>query len=111
ARLERITALLSVTAIRLLQIRSIARVDPHRPARDVAPQEWLETLRDHVAAHRAAAAASDWTIQEFLRRLAMLGGFLARKHDGPPGWITLWRGVTKLLLLIEGRRLALKKCG
>lgn len=111
ARLERIAAVLSVTAIRLLQIRSVARVDPNRPARDVAPQEWLETLRDHVAAHSPAAAANDWTIQEFLRRLAMLGGFLARQHDGQPGGITLWRGITKLILLIEGRRLARRKCG
>jgi hypothetical protein len=52
-----------------------------------------------------------WTIKEFLRRLAMLGGFLGRAGDGQPGWITLWRGVTKLLLIIQGRALATKKCG
>ena len=46
-----------------------------------------------------------------MRRLAGLGGFLGRKGDGVPGWITLWRGVSKLLLLIEGRQLGHKKCG
>ncbi|MDB5332362.1 MAG: Transposase Tn5 dimerization domain, partial [Phycisphaerales bacterium] len=28
-----------------------------------------------------------------------------RKGDGDPGWITLWRGWRKLLLLIDGYEL------
>ena len=114
-RLERITAVLSVTAVRLMQIRAVARVEPERPASDVAPKEWVDTLHAHLRAHAPKYAQlwprEKWTISQFMRRLAMLGGFLGRKRDGQPGWITLWRGVTKLLLLIEGRRLARQKCG
>jgi hypothetical protein len=29
---------------------------------------------------------------EFWREVAKLGGFLARRRDGEPGWQTLWRG-------------------
>jgi hypothetical protein len=33
---------------------------------------------------------------------ARLGGFQARKSDGPPGRQTLWRGWEKLHLMVEG---------
>ena len=52
--------------------------------------------------HFPKTSQGQWMIGEFTRSLAMLGGFLGRKHDGHPGWITLWRGATKLLQLLEG---------
>jgi hypothetical protein len=50
------------------------------------------------------------TIREFLRAVAGLGGHLGRKGDGDPGWITLWRGFEKLMLLARGDD-ARKRCG
>ena len=43
----------------------------------------------------------------------LLGGFLGRKSDGDPGWITLWRGWEKLATLVRGAKLAqnlISKC-
>jgi hypothetical protein len=115
ARLERIAAVLSIVAVRLLQIRAIARVEPEQPALKVVPQEWVSTLYQHTVSNSPKYTQrwtpANWTVLEFMRRLAGLGGFLGRKGDGVPGWITLWRGVSKLLLLIEGRHLGHKKCG
>jgi hypothetical protein len=51
------------------------------------------------------------TIEQFVRHLAGLGGHLGRKCDGQPGWITLWRGLEKLLLILHGFRAARKSCG
>jgi hypothetical protein len=48
------------------------------------------------------------TIGEFYRELAKVGGFLGRKSDGEPGWITIWRGWQKLYLLVRGSELALE---
>ena len=31
------------------------------------------------------------TVRDFFRPLAGLGGFLPRKRDDNPGWLTLWR--------------------
>jgi len=31
-----------------------------------------------------------------IREVSKLGGFLGRKHDGEPGTMTLWRGLTQL---------------
>jgi hypothetical protein len=60
------------------------------------------------------AAASVATNRGFWRGVARLGGFLARKSDGEPGWQTLWRGWDKLQTMLVGIELAqnaLPKCG
>jgi hypothetical protein len=49
-------------------------------------------------------------LREFLRAIAGLGGHLGRKCDGEAGWITLWRGFEKLMLLARGAD-AQKRCG
>jgi hypothetical protein len=36
------------------------------------------------------------TLKVFWHSVARLGGFLARKHDGDPGWQTLWKGWFRL---------------
>ncbi len=40
-RLERVVGILAVVAVRILQMRTVARVDPERPARKVAPKRWV----------------------------------------------------------------------
>jgi hypothetical protein len=103
--LERLTALLGVVAVRLLQLKSAARTNPDRPARHVVPLHWIKML---VATRRRLknVPPMTMTIREFYRQLAMLGGFLGRKSDGEPGWITIWRGWQKLYLLVRGSELA-----
>jgi hypothetical protein len=105
--LERITGLLSVVAVRLLQLKSAARTKPNRPASQVVPLRWIKML---IAARKRLkrATAASMTIGEFYRELAKLGGFLGRKSDGEPGWITIWRGWQKLYLLVRGSELALE---
>lgn len=97
ARLERVTGLLAVLAVRLLQIRHLADQTPDRPAADVVPAIWLTAL---VKLRRNAKPTM--TLHQFIRHLGGLGGHLGRKRDGEPGWITLWRGVEKLLLILRG---------
>jgi hypothetical protein len=108
ARLERVTAVHSILAVRLLQMKTTARETPDRPAHEVAPARWVEVLKRV----RRKADTHVMTIREFIRELAGLGGHLGRKCDGEPGWITLWRGLEKLLLILRGadaeRR---RKCG
>jgi hypothetical protein len=35
-----------------------------------------------------------------------MGGYLGRKHDGPPGWLSIWRGWLRLKVMTEGYVLA-----
>ena len=111
-RLEAMAGLMSVVALRLVQLKTLARTDPDRPARTVIPLLWLQMLK---AVRKNLHRVHDLTIYEFYREVAKLGGFLGRKSDGEPGWITLWRGWEKLNTLVRGAELALKfkpqKCG
>ncbi len=93
-RLEAITALLSITAVRILQLRDVARQTPQRPATDVVPKRWATVLS-------ALRRTPIKTVRDFFRQMAGLGGHLLRKGDGEPGWITLWRGFEKLHLAVR----------
>jgi len=104
ARLEAVAGMLSVLAVRLLQMKSVARRQPELPAEHVVPKSWLDMLR-------AIRRRPIHTVRDFFRHLAGLGGFLMRKGDGEPGWITLWRGFEKLLLCLRGARAARRKVG
>ena len=93
--LESLAGLSSVPAVRLVQMKTIAQTAPDTPAEKVVPQVWLDVLQ-------ALRKRTLTTVGEFFRHLAGLGGFLMCKRDGDPGWITIWRGVDKLLLGIRG---------
>lgn len=106
-RLERVTALDSIVAIRLLQMKTAARETPDRAAHQLVPKRWIQLLQTV----RNLLPDPEMTIHQFLRELAGLGGFLLRKRDGEPGWITIWRGFEKLQLIIRGADAQKKKCG
>jgi Transposase DNA-binding/Transposase DDE domain len=102
--LEALAGFSSVLAVRLVQLKTIAQTAPQTPARHVIPRIWLDMLQ-----HLRQRPIS--TVRDFYRHLAGLGGFLLRKHDGEPGWITLWRGLDKLRLAIRGFLAMKNKCG
>ena len=104
-RLETMAGMMAVVAVRLLQLRSVARSDPKRPAREVVPAAWLRTLQ-----RLRPKLPPDPTVRDFYRQLATLGGFLARQGDGEPGWLTLWRGFDKLATVMQYAEPE-KKCG
>jgi hypothetical protein len=93
-------ALLSVVAVRVVQLRQTARAYPEEPAERVASAVEIAVLQQALGVMAAA-----WTVAAFVRGVAQLGGFLGRKCDGQPGWKVLWRGYKKLQALVEGARL------
>jgi Transposase DNA-binding/Transposase Tn5 dimerisation domain len=108
-RLERVVGVLSVVAMRLLQMKTAARVEPDRPAKETAPRKWVTMVCMIQRQQCSEQKRKIWnpktiSTRDFLRGIAMLGGFLARKCDGEPGWITLWRGVKELQLALRARK-------
>jgi Transposase DNA-binding/Transposase DDE domain len=99
--LIRLLGLLSPLAVRLLQVRALAREDPERPAHEV-----IEPLMLAVLAERCGQSPATMTVGTFWTEVARLGGYLARSHDGPPGWRTIWKGWLSLQTLLEGVHLA-----
>lgn len=97
----RLLGLLSPLAVRLLQVRELAREDPELPAHQV-----IEPLTLALLAERSGHVAASMTLGSFWREVARPGGYLARSHDGPPGWRTIWKGWLELQTLLEGVHLA-----
>ena len=104
---ETVTAFLSIVAVRLLQLKTVAKAEPDRPAEEVVPRKWIRML----SAVKRGKHKNIRTVRDFMRGLAGLGGHLGRKNDGEPGWITLWRGFRKLHLLIRGHEAMNRRCG
>jgi hypothetical protein len=102
ARLEALTGLLSVVAVRLLQLKEVARREPTRGALELIPRPYVEL----VCRARGRRDAERWTARDFFRGVAGLGGFLGRKGDGEPGWMTIWRGWQVLHWMLQGAQLA-----
>jgi hypothetical protein len=100
-RLEPAIALVSVVAAALLlQLRQAAR-EPEAdrtPATSLVPRLLVQVL----SGWRYRKVRDDLSVHEFTMALARLGGHLNRKNDGPPGWLTLWRGWQDLQLMIRG---------
>lgn len=108
-RMLALTGVLSVVAVLLVQLKTIAHVAPETPAETIVPSIWLTMLRA-----KRKLKSPEPTIREFWWGVAQLGGFLARRGDGPPGWQTLWSGWVTLHRLVEGARTLRKeyeKCG
>ena len=105
ARLEALVGLMSVAAVRLLRLKSLARTNPDVPAKRVVPPVWLAMLK---VARKGLDRVHDLTVGQFYREVAKLGGFLGRKSDGQPGWITIWRGWEKLNTYVQAVTLASK---
>jgi hypothetical protein len=104
--LQPVIGLICVQAVRLLQLRDVARRAPDTPARKLVPSDWLELISKVLRKPRPLN-----TVRDFLRALASLGGFLGRKSDGEPGWRTIWRGLETLLIASRGYYAAHTKCG
>ena len=100
-RLAASTAVLAIMAVRLLQLKRVVRHSPERRALAAGPEDQVRVL----AAYRGVWA-EDWSVYQFWREVAKLGGFLGRKGDGEPGWQTLWRRRYQLDLMTVGANLA-----
>jgi len=109
-KLESLIAVLSVVAVRLLSTKLLARSRPESfdAAQSFGPQ-MLALLEAKLGKPKGG-----WTNANVLIATARLGGFLARKHDGMPGWQTIWRGWHRLMWMAEGvetLKLEQKRCG
>jgi len=109
-RLEPMIALLSVTAVELLRLRTASRQPDAqvKPAREVMPETYVAVL----SAWRYGEVRIDLTVHDFFYALARLGGHQNRKNDRPPGWLVLWRGWTTLQAMVAGVAVMEgKRCG
>ncbi len=97
-RIESLVAVLGVVAVRLFNTKWLART---RPDEAVNSKVFgAELLR--ILAAKFGKPKGGWTHATALIAVARVGGFLARKGDGMPGWQTIWRGWNRLMWMCHG---------
>jgi hypothetical protein len=104
AAIQALLGILAVVAVRLLNMKLLARAYPDEVigAETVGPE--VLTLLEA----KGGKPKAGWTHRTLLVRIAGLGGFPGRKGDGLPGWQTLWRGWDRLMMMVHGYDLAHK---
>ena len=98
--IQRLAALQSVIAVRFIQTRDAAN-DPtlaHDPA---ALLELAPLAQRQVVALWTGRSIETLTPKQFYLAIAKRGGHLGRTRDGPPGWLTLHRGMHDLLVAAD----------
>jgi hypothetical protein len=99
-RLESCAALLSVVAVRVFQLRTALQAQPEAPAEQVAT-----ALESQLVRRWLGHTQGPFTVGDFVRGVAKLGGFLGRRCDGDPGVRALWRGYQRLQDMLVGFQL------
>jgi len=98
-RLERCLAVYLSIAWRLHHLTNTARAYPHVPCTTVfAMKEW-QTI--YLLSKHKRPPQKPPPLRTMTRRLAQLGGFLARQGDGEPGVETVWRGYMEMLRAVH----------
>jgi hypothetical protein len=94
-RLEKALATYGIVAWRLLWLTYEARRHPQKSCGEILAPHEVEAL--YWAVHKTPIPSSaPPTLQQSVRWIGQLGGFLARRGDGDPGMKVLWRGLSRL---------------
>jgi hypothetical protein len=97
ARMATCLAVLAVVAVRVFQLRCALDNQPDAPAEQVGTKTEIDLMKRWLR-HRGRR----FTVRDFVRGVAKLGGFLGRKGDGEPGVRALWRGYQRLQDMLQG---------
>jgi hypothetical protein len=104
-RLYAAIAVMSIVALRLLDLRELGRAVPEAPAKATGLSDLELELLSLSLDRRLTTVAS------VLLAVGRLGGHMNRKGDGMPGWLTLWRGMKRLRLMAIGAELERMRSG
>ena len=107
-KIGRALATYSIAAWRLMSITYLARVKPDSPCTIALEEDEWKALHCYVNKTKKVPKKPP-TMAEALVQIARIGGFQARKADGPPGLKTVWVGLLALSYITDSYRLWGKK--
>lgn len=105
-RIEKFMTLISIVSWRLLWMTRVQKISPNLPCSAVFERAEWKTL---FMVTENKSYSSPPPLQNAIRQMAKLGGFLGRKSDGEPGVQSIWHGWLKLHEMTRGYRAA--TCG
>jgi len=103
-RLEKALILYAGVAVRIIQLRDLARREPTAPCTEVLTEDEWQALYAHTTGTAPTSATPVPTVEQATKWIGRLGGHLGRKRDRMPGVRTLWRGWRDLAILVAGYR-------
>ena len=92
-RLEPALAFYMIIAWRVLFLTMLGRKCPDLPCDVVFETEEWQAV--YLVTYKTKPPEQPPSLDDMVRHVAMLGGFLNRKNDGPPGPKTLWIGLQR----------------
>lgn len=101
-RLFACIAVYMIVAWRILYATFIGRICPEFPCSVLFDKDEWEVV--YAVTKKAKPPSIAPNLGEFLEWIAILGGYRARKSDGPPGMKVIWIGVQAMHKLAEGWR-------
>ncbi len=110
-RLVNLVALLCVISWRIFWLTMINRSDPGAPAQCALSPLECDILDQVVLDNSNRTSRPQRNVSTYLRKLARLGGYLARASDPPPGNMVVWRGMSRLNDIQLGFTLGAKLVG
>jgi hypothetical protein len=99
-RMATCLAVLSAVAVRVFQLRCALEAYPDEAAEQAGTATEIGVIRRFLKHTKGR-----FTVREFVRGVAKLGGFLGRRCDGEPGIRALWRGYQRLQDMVLGFQL------
>jgi hypothetical protein len=94
-RLVKLIAVFCILSWRIFWMTMLTRASPDAPP-ETALTSTETDLLDRLVPDKKAVLEGDRHLAHYLIKIARLGGYLARKHDAPPGNLVMWRGLTRL---------------
>jgi len=109
-RLIRYLAVVSIVAWRVYWLTLASRTPPSANVSEFLNEhEWKVLFVKYNPLNKIPQSAPP--IKKLIAWVAQLGGFLARKGDGDPGVVYMWRGLEKLSDMVAGVQLRGIICG
>ena len=100
-KIERALTLFMVVSWRIARLMRLGRTCPDLPASLMFDPDEIKAA--YVLTNKPPPNAPP-SLNDMVRRVAMLGGFLARKGDGEPGVKTIWIGLQRIMDFAAGVR-------
>jgi len=98
-RIERALALYMVVSWRIAHLTRLGRTCPDLPSALMFDDDEIKAA---YVLNKKPPPATPPRLNEMIRHIAMLGGFLARKGDGEPGVKTIWLGMQRIMDFAAG---------
>ncbi len=104
ANFQRWATLLAAVATRIERLKFLARNKPKTPAIQEFSRDEIDAaiLRTKTNKHKRG---DDLNIAQVVHLIALIGGYTGNKKQGPPGTVTIRRGLEKVEMLALGMQL------